>query len=414
MKILLATSAAVPTGGGIASYNQELVRLFGDENEIYCLTDSNEHSIYGYVETYSTYGKTNNDFSYAKRIIVNINKSNYDLIINSDSAFIPVISPFLKTPIISISHFVNGLIADRAGFNSDYISRIISLSYYGKDYLEKSFSIKDNNKVKVIYNFVHPKVYSVNKVLNEPINIVYPGGTSVKKSVDVVVKTIYKLMKYKLPFKFIWIGQTTLPGAKYSILSLRNSFQLFHDERIEIKGLVTREEAEDIIASANIFLLPSRGEGCPMTLLEAMRVGCIPIVSDARHGSRELIEKCRCGFIVKQGDSDELAKTIHEIITHHSFYLDVYSKTKLFSESFLNYENWKQQMTEVISYASGDNKKSIPLTENNFNESVMKLKKLDKKNRRKEMLNSLIVRLKLEYYFLRYRKCKDILRLTII
>lgn len=407
MKILLATSAAVPHGGGIASYNQELVRLFGDENEIYCLTDSNEHDVLGYAETFSTYGKTNNDFSYAKTLVDNINMSNYDLIINSDSSYVPVISPFITVPIISISHFVDGLIADRAGFNSEYISRIICLSYYGKEYIEKKFSIKDKNKVKVIYNFVHPKIYSINKILNEPISIVYPGGTSVKKSVDVVVKTIYRLLKYKLPFKFMWIGQTKLPSAKYSVLGLRNSFQLFDDDRIEIKGLVTREESEDIIASANIFLLPSRGEGCPMTLLEAMRVGCIPIVSDAKHGSRELIEKCGCGFIVKQGRSDELANTIHDIIIHHSSYLDVYSKTKLFSESFLNYENWKQQMTDVISYASNDNKKSIPLTENKFNESVLKLKKLDKNNRRKEMINSLIVRLKLDYIFLRYNGWKQ-------
>ena len=33
MKILLATSATVPSGGGIASYNQELLALLGDVNE---------------------------------------------------------------------------------------------------------------------------------------------------------------------------------------------------------------------------------------------------------------------------------------------------------------------------------------------------------------------------------------------
>lgn len=217
------------------------------------MTDSNEHDITGYVETFSTYGKSNDSYSFAKSLVDSINNANYDLIINSGSSFIPVVCLFFKTPIISVSHFVNGMIADRASYKSEYISRIISLSNYGKDYLEKRFSIEDKDKVEVIYNFVHPKAYMTNKMAKQPLTIVYPGGTSIKKGVDVVIEMLYRLKRSKLPFKFIWIGQTLLPSAKYSILGLRETTKMLQDERIEIKGLVSREKAEDIIGSANIF-----------------------------------------------------------------------------------------------------------------------------------------------------------------
>mgnify|MGYP003522199446 CR=1 FL=1 len=57
MKILLATSAAIPSGGGIAAYNQELCNLLGKEHDLFLLTDSNECNVEGYKKTYSNYGK---------------------------------------------------------------------------------------------------------------------------------------------------------------------------------------------------------------------------------------------------------------------------------------------------------------------------------------------------------------------
>lgn len=245
-----------------------------------------------------------------------------------------------------------------------------------------------------------------NKMAKQPLTIVYPGGTSIKKGVDVVIEMLYRLKRSKLPFKFIWIGQTLLPSAKYSILGLRETTKMLQDERIEIKGLVSREKAEDIIGSANIFLLPSRGEGCPMTLLEAMLVGCIPVVSDAKHASRELIEKCGCGFIVEQDNSKELANEIKEVIEHHSAYTEVYSQTRSFSDSFLSFENWKTQMERVMSFALTDEKKCIPINEASFETSLKNLQKLDKENRINEIINSIMVRIRLDYMYLRYKGWK--------
>lgn len=406
MKILLATSAAIPSGGGIAAYNQELCNLLGKEHELFLLTDSNECNVEGYKKTYSNYGKPHFNFEFCRKLVDKINAAQYDLIINSRHSIMPYIVPFLNAPIVSVAHFVRGIQADNAGYNSDYLSSIIALSYYSKSYLDREFKILDKQKVKVVYNFVanNPKEYATIKEKAQELTIVYPGGTSVQKSVDVVLDTVYRLKASNLKFKFIWLGGTVLPSSKMSILGLRNTTQLIKDdERIILTGKVSREKSIEYISSANVFLLPSRGEGCPMTLLEAMREGCIPIVSSAHHGSRELLEKSGCGIIVKQGESKELYEKLKDIIENHSEYLFNYQKTYNFSQSDLSEAEWGRKMAEIISEAILSPKKVHPMTYNAFKKSLTGFKRRICKERIKTILLSAWIRIKIDYIYLKWK-----------
>ena len=410
MKILLATSAALPTGGGIASYNQELQRELSKDNELYLLTDSNERDIPGYIEIDTTYANPIYSFTYCQKLVDRINGSGFDLVINSNSSVIPYLAPFIKIPIISVSHFVNGRLADSAGYNSKYMNAIVALSYYGKTYLVQKFNIQDKNKVKVIYNFVanNDSEYNEKKEKSPILTIVYPGGTSVQKSVDVVVETIYRLKRSNLPFRFIWIGGTNLPSSNRSLFGLRETTQMVKDERIQITGKISREESIRYLSDTNIFLLPSRGEGCPMTLLEAMRTGCIPIVSNAHHASRELLEKCGCGEIVKQNDSRALYETIAKIICHHKQYSSCYSATYEFSRTFLSQREWSRQMLNLFNEALSSTKECIPLTEKNFNRSLLPYKRLMYFDRIRTMIMSAKIRFKLDWAYFKWHILKKI------
>lgn len=402
MKILLATSKAIPSGGGIASYNQELIKLMGDRHEIYLLSDSNEHDVYGCKETYNTYGNSNKDYPYCIRLINLINKSCYDCIINSNSSFIPVLAPFLKAPIISISHFINGKLAINAGYNAEYQNVIIALSEYGKDFLVQKFKITDRDKVKVVYNFVETNTpFPLNKTSKHPLRIVYPGGTSIFKSVDVVQPLVYRLINSNLDFEFYWLGGTRLPSASMSIFGLRSLHDLFKsDSRLNIIGMLSREDAMHIISSANIFLLPSRGEGCPMTLLEAMRAGCIPIVSDANHGSRELIEHSNAGFIVRQGSSKALFNKIREIILNHNKYKKIYMDSQNYLRSELSQEKWAIKMDAIINDTVNSKKKYIPISIRNFKKSSSNFNRLYSIERFKSIVRSGFYRAKFDISYL--------------
>lgn len=400
MNILLSTSCAIPSGGGIASYNEELVNLFGREHSLYLITASKEENVYGYKETVSYYGKDYKTFIYARDILDKIDKWKIDIVINSDCPLIAVLAPYIKVPIISISHFINGRLALSAGYNANYLSAIVSLSNYGKDYLIKTYNIKEESKVKVIYNFVADKEmpFPDNKINRTPLKIVYPGGTSIKKSFEVVMCALYKLLKTNLNFKFIWLGNTLLPSAKFSKhKDLRQFFE--DDNRLEIKGKVSREEAIHYIEQANIFLLPSRGEGCPMTLLEAMRAGCIPIVSDAKHGSVEILQSGKFGKIVKQGSSTSLFDAIEDILVNHGNYINDYKNTFTYSRNMLSQNIWAQQMKNLFLTVRSHSKEYKILEEEDYALNWKNFDKRLKKERCKEQFDSLVCRLYLEYLY---------------
>lgn len=76
----------------------------------------------------------------------------------------------------------------------------------------------------------------------------------------------------------------------------------------EVEGYVSRERVLDAMRAADIFLLPSRGEGFPNSLLEAMASGAAAIVTPV--GAVPEIVGAGAGIIVPVRDSDALAEAI--------------------------------------------------------------------------------------------------------
>ena len=65
-----------------------------------------------------------------------------------------------------------------------------------------------------------------------------------------------------------------------------------------------------IIQQADIFILPSRREGLPNALLEAMTLNVCCIASDCDTGPREIIEDGNNGLLVPVGSSSALSGAI--------------------------------------------------------------------------------------------------------
>ena len=71
----------------------------------------------------------------------------------------------------------------------------------------------------------------------------------------------------------------------------------FHGWSSDISAFLSRVDA---------FVISSRSEGLPMTLLEAMAAG-LPIVATAVGGVPEVVEVARCGWLARPGDAEDLA-----------------------------------------------------------------------------------------------------------
>lgn len=75
-------------------------------------------------------------------------------------------------------------------------------------------------------------------------------------------------------------------------------------------GVLSNRETMKLMASHDVFVLPSEAEGLPLALLESMSAGLVPVVSDLPSGIRELVVPCETGFLCLIGDVDAFADAI--------------------------------------------------------------------------------------------------------
>jgi glycosyltransferase involved in cell wall biosynthesis len=75
-----------------------------------------------------------------------------------------------------------------------------------------------------------------------------------------------------------------------------------------------REDIADILAAADVVVLPSLSEGFPFVLLEALAMGC-PVVASRVNGVPELIEDHKTGLLVPPRDPQALARAIREVLS---------------------------------------------------------------------------------------------------
>jgi len=85
-------------------------------------------------------------------------------------------------------------------------------------------------------------------------------------------------------------------------------------QRIRFAGNVGQDRIPQLLAEADLFVLPSFAEGLPVVLMEAMAAGC-PVVATRIAGIPELIEDGRNGLLVPPGRADLLADAMERLIS---------------------------------------------------------------------------------------------------
>ncbi len=82
-------------------------------------------------------------------------------------------------------------------------------------------------------------------------------------------------------------------------------------DRVEFKG--SRGDVPEILAETDVFVLASKTETLPISILEAMRTGLPVIASDVGGVSEEVIDE-ETGLLVEPGSVDELAAALRRLL----------------------------------------------------------------------------------------------------
>ena len=90
------------------------------------------------------------------------------------------------------------------------------------------------------------------------------------------------------------------------------SRELGLQDRVEFRG--AHRQVAELLAAAHLFVLPSRYEGMPNALLEAMALG-LPAVATAVGGVADIMTDGQTGVIVPREDPDALARAIADLLS---------------------------------------------------------------------------------------------------
>ena len=116
---------------------------------------------------------------------------------------------------------------------------------------------------------------------------------------------------------------------------LVESFNL--QEQIIFPGWINSAQREELLATADLFILPSYHEGLPMAILEAMSWG-LPIISTTVGGIPEIVIDHQNGLLVEPGDIGGLAQSIESLIITKSLRLALGENARNSVKSFdINY-----------------------------------------------------------------------------
>lgn len=167
---------------------------------------------------------------------------------------------------------------------------------------EKSFyPYVEAGKKQVIYNAVSFDTDVTANLTNK--RILYVGRLEKIKRVDLLIKASVNIKKAVSDWRI------DIYGSGSEEQNIRN---LIHENALE-DYITIHKPISDIrkeYLRSGMIILTSRSEGLPMVLIEAQTCG-LPIVSfDCPNGPRAVVSDGIDGYLVEQGNIDELAKRV--------------------------------------------------------------------------------------------------------
>jgi glycosyltransferase involved in cell wall biosynthesis len=86
------------------------------------------------------------------------------------------------------------------------------------------------------------------------------------------------------------------------------------EDRVQFLGWRSREQLMRCYGQANLFLFPSRHEGMPNALLEAMASG-LPVIASCISGNEELVVDGETGYLVPSEDIESLQSALKKLLS---------------------------------------------------------------------------------------------------
>ena len=221
--------------------------------------------------------------------------------------------------------------------------RIVLTPFFEKLLKEKGvkgdIDIIPNGFVPILESGIRPSKLPDN-IENERPTLTFIGRLSEQKGLDVLLKA-WEIsgLNSKPDFDLIIAGKGEL-GEWLEKQVMNISFS----KHIHVLGVVSEEEKQWLFENSTGMVIPSKFEGLPTVLLEAMH-NKLPVIMSNVNGLGELVDDAKSGLSFNSGSDIELSKTMNALISSPKKQLNEWGDAgKIAAEKYL----WGNVTEEII------------------------------------------------------------------
>lgn len=160
----------------------------------------------------------------------------------------------------------------------------------------------DERKIKIVPYGVDTSRFTIKKFdyPNKKVKFIFVGRVNRRKGIQHLLPAFKRLDTEK--------AELLLVGQYNENDSLIQEYETLSN--IKFKGFVTQDIVAKLYKEADVFVLPSLGEGLAQVGIEAMSSG-LPIIVSDNAGVNDLIKDGKEGFVVPTSDTNKLYETMN-------------------------------------------------------------------------------------------------------
>lgn len=180
---------------------------------------------------------------------------------------------------------------------------IIVLGEEEKSIIENDFHLDNVIPLPNCIDLSEAKSYAREVTNKKKLDILYLGRIEFNKGIEYILDAAKQLKVAHVPFTLHFAGKEETEGEYIPRFQseLGNAF-IYH-------GVVFGQMKIELLKQCDIFLLPSFFEGLPMSLIETMSFGMVPVVTPV--GSiPSVIDNKNNGMFINVRNSEDIAKAI--------------------------------------------------------------------------------------------------------
>lgn len=220
----------------------------------------------------------------------------------------------LSNPLVHVVHgdspYYYNSIRDYCGIVNLYLCASDFIAQRAAEIVRNS---KSKAKVSKVFSAVPDLTPLKDLKFQKPLRLVYVGRIEEAKGSHLLSGILGILDSWGLDYRFSLIGTGEMEHDLREIFS--------GNPKVHFYGHLKQRDVFEHLGKQHVLLFPSLSEAVGLVVVEAMKMGVVPITTDLESGLPEIVEEGISGFRVELGNMEGFAKKIREVALDEELFI---------------------------------------------------------------------------------------------